>query len=540
MNRIYSHQMSISWQGLKKLTETRAGLLLIISLSAILRGLIIISQPDAVINFDGVRYISAAKQFAVGHFREGLAMYPMPFYPSLIGFVHYFVPNWLIAARLISLLSLVLVVIPLYMLIRDLFNRRAAFWGCLMFALSPLSMSLTTEVMREPIFALFFVWAVYFAQKAIYSKRVVNLLAAAVFAWASMLCRLEGIVLLPVYLVTLVGLAIIKRTEMKIYLRHAFIWFVVAVCLLITISAMGKAATIVTGRYGEYGDQAEGFLEFKILDHYRHIHAELERMEEASPHGWCQNFAGTAKRFIGTIYLLGLLQHLVQALFVVNMIPLFWGLRRSPLHETHVFVLILAFSYLAGIYYFFVQNDFLVQRFLLVPALLLYAWVGMGIGAMLDFVRRLGYGELLSGVLVTVLLLSPANKFNHLYKKSDDSVVRAGVWLAKQPELVDARVISTDPTIFYYAEREISYDGTGKSLRVGSPWGYKGDARFNGLEQAALAKDVDVIVVSTTVRREVALDNSEKYRKLKEFTGKKDKIVIYCASDYMDGTKDVR
>jgi 4-amino-4-deoxy-L-arabinose transferase-like glycosyltransferase len=498
--------------------------------------LIIISQPNAVINFDGVRYISAAKQLAVGHLREGLEIYPLPFYPSLIAVAHYLIPNWTTAARLISLASLVLLLIPLYLLIKNLFDRRAGFWGCLMFALSPLSMSLTREVMREPIFALFFVWAVYFAQKGISSKRVVDLLIAAGFSWASMMCRLEGIIILPVYFLTLAGLAIVKRGEMKSYVRQAFVWLVLAVCLFLTISAMGKTTSTAIGRYGEYREQLEGFFDFKILDQYRHVQAELERMEEAAPHGWCQNFAGTAKRFIGTIYLLGLLQHLVQALFFVNMVPLLWGLSRSPLRETHVFVLVLALSYLAGIYYFFVRNDFLVERFLFAPAVLLYAWVGMGIGEMLDSVERLPCGGLLTGVVVTLLVLSPANKFNHLYKKSDDSVVRAGEWLANQKEFINARVISTDPTIFYYAERELSPDGTGKNLRVGNPWGYNGDAGFNGLEQAAIAKNVEVIVVSTTVRRNVALDKSEKYRRVKEFIGKKDKVVIYCASDYMNGT----
>jgi 4-amino-4-deoxy-L-arabinose transferase-like glycosyltransferase len=528
--------MGINWQTVNKLTETRTGLFFIIFLSIILRGAIIISQPDAVINNDAVRYISVAKQFAMGHVREGLAIYPMPFYSSLIALVHYFVPNWSIAARLISLASLVLVLIPLYMLITDLFNHRAAFWGCLMFALSPLSMRLTPEIMREPIFALFFVSAVYFAQKAVHSKRMVDLLATAAFSSVSILCRLEGIILFPVYFFTLIGLAILKRAEMKIYLRRALVWFAFVLCLLTTIFVMGKPANTATNRYGEYGEQVEGFLELGFLHNYRHIHAQLEHMEEASPHGWCQNFAGTAKRFIGTIYLLGLLQYLVEAVFVVNMVPLVWGLRRSPLGEIHVFVLILAVSYLAMIYYFFVQNDFLVERFLFLPALMMYAWVGMGIGKMLDFIRRLSYGKLLTTIVIIVLLTAPVNKFNHLYKKGDNAVVQAGTWLANEPELAEARIIATDPRIFYYAGRDYMLDKTGKNIR----WINQGDETFSGLEQVALRKNMDVIVVLTDLGGEVALDDSQKYRKLKEFIGRNEKVDIYRASGYVSDTKDIR
>ncbi len=72
------------------LTETKKGLFFVIGFSAIIKVSVLIALSDKAINNDGLLYISAAQQFASGHFKEGLAIYPMPFYCFIN---HSFVPN---------------------------------------------------------------------------------------------------------------------------------------------------------------------------------------------------------------------------------------------------------------------------------------------------------------------------------------------------------------------------------------------------------------------------------------------------------------
>ena len=76
-----------------------------------------------------------------------------------------------------------LTVIPLYLLSKNLFNRRAAFWGCIAFILLPETLLHSNSVMRDPPFFLFAMCAVYFAQKALQSKRLIHLSGSALFAW---------------------------------------------------------------------------------------------------------------------------------------------------------------------------------------------------------------------------------------------------------------------------------------------------------------------------------------------------------------------
>jgi hypothetical protein len=83
-------------------------------------------------------------------------------------------------------------------------------------------------------------------------------------------------------------------------------------------------------------------------------------MEEALPYSqWGEHFTGVAREFIAVIYLLGVLQLLVKVVMPVNVLPLIWGLRVSRWQKEHIFVLIVASSYLIAIYYYFI--NFLIR-----------------------------------------------------------------------------------------------------------------------------------------------------------------------------------
>jgi len=76
------------------LTETKKGLFFLLGLSAVIKVLLLIALSGKAINNDGLLYISAAQQFASGHFREGLALYPMPLYSFFITIVHFLISDW--------------------------------------------------------------------------------------------------------------------------------------------------------------------------------------------------------------------------------------------------------------------------------------------------------------------------------------------------------------------------------------------------------------------------------------------------------------
>ena len=90
-----------------------------------------------VINPDGVLYIAAAQQYAVGNFSEALQLYPMPAFPLLIAMVHMVIPDWVAAARVITITAMVLSSIPLYANHRAFFQSARCVLGSSFFGYNP-------------------------------------------------------------------------------------------------------------------------------------------------------------------------------------------------------------------------------------------------------------------------------------------------------------------------------------------------------------------------------------------------------------------
>ncbi len=511
----------------KNLLETRRGLLFLLVLSAILRGLVLVFKSDTAVTDDGLTYIAAAQELAMGDFTGGLAIYPMALYPLLIAIVHWFVPHWVTAARLISLGSLLLVLIPLYLLAEDLFDCRVAFWSCLAFILSPEPLRLTVAVMREEPFVLVFTLGVYFAQRALRSAEVMHLLGAACFSVLSIMFRLEGAIIFPVYLLILVGLAVVRKDERKAYLKCALIWITLTVIFLTIAVATAGPGSLSLNRYSEYMNYLKDFFRGGFLDNHDRIYAQLERMEEFSPFGkWGQNFAEIARRSIPAIYIIGMLESLIKVTFILYIIALCLGLKRTTLSRTHVFVLVLVLSYLAMIYCFVIYRDFLDRRFLLPPAIVLYPWIGMGIQRTLTWRERLPYRTAVAALAVLIFIGAPLSKVNDLFRKKNHVIIQAGKWLAKQENFRAAKIMCTDDRILFYACGESFCHQNEKVCRKGFSVDYE------CMEAIARGGGIDMVIIYRNIEGRDAFADSRGYRKVKEFRTRKEIVIIYCALDY--------
>ncbi|MBW2329861.1 MAG: glycosyltransferase family 39 protein [Deltaproteobacteria bacterium] len=521
-------------RNVSKWSESKRGLFFVLCLSAVIK--VSIALSNKVINPDGILYISAAQQFALGNFREGLALYPMPFYPLVIAFVHYFVPHWVAAARLISITSLVLALIPLYLLANDLFDRKVAFWGCLTFALAPLANYWAMEVIRGPSFVFLFAWAVYFAQRAIRSTRLVFFFMAVFFSWFSFLFRIEGVILIPVYLLFFICLGVWKPQERGPLLKGILVWIAFPLLLfLIFFVALGPEG-VSLNRLDQVMGELRDLLHLGFLDNYYRIYEKLKTLESSSPFsGLHQNFAAIARHYIPIIYLFGLLQTLIKVLFPFFVIPLFWGFRHS-LRQTRVFVLGLVIFYLLMVYYTLIVRDNVSTRFLFAPAFLLYPWIGVGMERMFAFLKRSSRPTFLATVFVIVFLVSPVCKCVSVLAKQDKVISMAGEWLAKTSEFHKAKMIATDARFLFYAGREIYGGGEGSSEYVSSQrgdiWHMNESHDYVGMEQFALAKQMDLIIVRVSVKRKNLIPELEYYKKVKEFTGKKNIAIIYCSPEF--------
>jgi hypothetical protein len=507
----------------QSLYQTRRGLVFVLTLATLLKASILIFDLHAGVNNDGKLYISAAQHLSVGHLAEALTLYPMPAYPTLIVYVHYLIPDWILAARLISVVCSILVLIPFYLLTEDLFNRRAAFYASLVFTLSPEMVRFTTMILRDHPYTLSFISAVYFAQRAIRTKRSSYLVAAVAFSCLSLLFRLEGAVIFVATLVFLAALTICKGEDRRDYLRLLVVWTSLFGLFLVCLMLLGldKSGTY---RYHEYTRYIKPLVDPSYGDNVQQIRSQLKAIERASPHPeWSQNFAEIASRFIALIYLLGILYDFVRVLFVANIVPLWLGVGRSRWTRTHVFVTVLTFSYVLMCYHFLIVRDFFDTRFLIVPVILVFPWVGAGLDKVLGWTRGLPRGALVTAGVIAVLLGASYSKFNHLLRPGRDIDVEAGKWLAMQPDLQNSRFVLTDANIEFYRNAHRS-DGEARTTVL---FPANVDADVRGLEKVVESECADVVVVKVKGEKGGAAGDLRRFEKVREFCGRDGSVIVY-------------
>ena len=520
---------------LAKIPESSHALPLVFMFSAILMGALYWVRLGADLNFDGEIYISAAFRYAMGMNNEGLAIYPMPLYPYLISLMHRVIPDWVLAARLISYFSMTLAVIPLYRLSTDLFNRRAAFWGCLAFTLLPETLLHSNSVLREPGFCLFFMWAIYFALKTIQSKKLIHLFSSALLGLFSTFFRIEGLIIFPIYFFILIALAVSKRDQSKDYFRLVLTWGGLSLFLIAAIQIGTESHGTIINRYNDWVISFRALKDTSFLENYRHLYAQLQQMQEVSANnGIGQHFVETARNFMPLIYLLGMLQMFFSTILAVNIIPLLWGLKRACYTERHVFVLISACCLFALACGFFVLENIILKRYLFLPAVLLCPWVGFGMDRILAFAQRRSHTQ---AIVVCVLLLffaMPAFEFDKYFKNTDNLRSTAGSWIARQEGLKSLKIVFNDQVVKFYTDMEIDVHGEKKTI----PKLDASDMNCSKFARFALENSVDLMVISARADMRKNITDFLGYIEIKEFNDEKKFIRLYISEERFDSLEN--
>ena len=334
----------ITFENVSKWTESKSGLIYIICISAMLKAFFLAS--DSLINNDGLLYISAAQEFAKGHFKDGLNIFPMPFYSLLITIVHFLIPDWAMAARVISALFIIFTLIPLYLLTKELFNRKAAFWACLAFALAPASNSLADAVIRDPGFIFCVAWSVYFALRSMQSPRIIYFVATAIFSLVSILFRIEGIILVLIFPVFFALLSCIKNDERTAFLKGVFLFILIPLFLITVYFISGFNGQNTFNRSDEIYAEFGKVFNMGFLKNYYTLSEQIKSVTQFSPFpGYKNNFSEIAKHYILVIYFIGLTETFIVALFPLYIVPIFYTFK-EPIKINHVFVLSLLWTYL--------------------------------------------------------------------------------------------------------------------------------------------------------------------------------------------------
>jgi hypothetical protein len=517
MSRIYSN--------LSQLPESSRALPVLLGFAALLMGTLFIVRLNADLNYDGEIYIAAAMKFAGGMFREGLVIYPMPVYPLLIVLTHAILPDWVLAGRLISLISMILLVIPIYLLTKDLFSARAAFWSGIVFIFLPESLAHSNSVMRDPSFFLFFTFAAYFAQKTIQSGRLKHLLICVLCSTFSTFFRVEGLILFPVFFCFLIGAAILNAKESNRYIRIAFVWGIVGALLIVGLYiAVRSADAEGLNRYDDWRFYYRGFKDLSLLENYHRIADQLQQISESSAYrGIGQHVAETARTFLPLLYVLSMLQMLSANILVFNFIPLTWGFFQADYNLRQLLILALTAVLISIAYGFFIRTEIMLKRYVMMPGILLCPWIGFGIDKALNFVQRITRLRWITACIVLMLFFYPMTEFDKFFTKRDDLASRTGSWIASNTEFSNLKIVYNDQIVKFHADLENRNQGGATSLLHLDPT----DTNFSKLFHFANANKTDGIVVQGRGDGTALHSVFPGYKEIKEFSQKKKFVKIF-------------
>ncbi|MCK5451788.1 MAG: glycosyltransferase family 39 protein, partial [Candidatus Omnitrophica bacterium] len=106
-----------------------------------------------VLNPDGILYIQQARALSYGLFDSITTCYswfsPLPI---LIAVNYKIFGNWLIAAKIVSVIFGTATLFPLYLILRQFLDKHSALITLLVFAVNPLFVFLSADVLRDPVY----------------------------------------------------------------------------------------------------------------------------------------------------------------------------------------------------------------------------------------------------------------------------------------------------------------------------------------------------------------------------------------------------
>ena len=494
-------------------SETKRDLLFLLLLSAILKA--ILASFIGVINHDGALYITSAQKLATGSYKEALNIYGMPLYPLFIVLTHYVIPNWIAAARLVSVAASIFTIIPLYHLTKELFYRQAALWACAAFAVLPLSNHLSVEVVRDPLFLFFFAWSTYFANRATKSKKMFHFLLSSLTCLFSILCRLEGLTLYMFYTLYVCCLFLRRPQDRNALLRGISVYIALPLLIFILFS-LGSKWPPTLNRIHEIILKINEICNLQFFDNYKYIYNQLKVIEKTiTPQNRWQNLIEIVRHYMPIIYLIGLIENFFRALFPLYVIPLavgFWHARKG----NNLFVILLATCYFLMLYYYLITMDTIRARFLLTPAFLLFPWIGVGIDRLYMHVRGSSKQLLFTTLFVTIFAVVPLYRSFAIIWKQDDVLLKAGKWIATVPQFKRESIITTDRRVPFYAGR-------------GADFFFYQEPDYLEMETFATIRQIDLLIIKTSKKKQNQIPGFKKYKKVEEFVGVKDIVTIYCS-----------
>jgi 4-amino-4-deoxy-L-arabinose transferase-like glycosyltransferase len=313
-----------------------------------------------IVNPDGALYIHQAMALYFNNWSSlktcGLTF--LSSYPVLIAGGYYLVHDWILSARLISLLFGTALLIPLYLMLKEWVREDSAILCLLVFAVTPVLVSNSAELVRDPISWFFLCAGVLAVIRQATTHFPWLLLVSSLCFLAAIWARIEAALFMAVTLGYLCFENDRKTLKILIFLSP-----------LLAIAFLSIAGLMISGL--SFNDLHRGHeIAGKFIDPIRQYHKMAQSLKDlvwSSPNPFMEFFLPEARNLIWLIALGTLLNRFLEAFFYPFVV--FYLLGLSGIHQKIrsdsrlLFLAILTVSGLALLYMHTLQTWMLYYRF---------------------------------------------------------------------------------------------------------------------------------------------------------------------------------
>ncbi len=523
-------------------------LLVLIALSSVIRAYVWFATP--IIGTDGISFISIAKSFSAGNFREGLEHPYHPFYSILISIGSLTGIGFESSGKLVSLISGVLMVAVVYMIGKRMFNQTIGFIAALILTLHPFATRLSADVMSDSTYYFFYMTALSLGFAAVTQKKMSLHFYTGVAAGFAYLTRPEGIS--PVLITGLyTSLQLTKTifTRLKGKFQNSQKEHSSEDCgckQLTTISMLVLGFFIISFPYILYIKQETGkwtITKKKNVTEISGLSIVLDKAAEGiegiEEDVIVEQGPEPRRKYINAIYKIiaqyfAALHYPLIIFLIIGIIYRIKGNSGSP--NQYLLSYVLLFS--AILFFLKIHSGYASYRHLMNISLVTLFWVAMGVHqsyywlnskfkSSTDFIKNEKRADILTsrnGIIILCVLcalLLPKTLKSH----REEKVVRktAGMWLKDHHKGTTPLILTDKRIIAYYADAD--------SIKL--PFDF---SSYTDILNYSHAVKADYLAVSDSIKKQCVTFfenvNSNDLQKLNEFRDRKRSVTIYKITDW--------
>jgi len=383
-----------------------------------------------VIDPDGALYIHQARAIHYSQWTSltGCGLSYVSNYPILVAAAYKIFPDWIIAARTVSFLFGFAVLIPLYLLLRHFFNNTVSAITTLIFAVTPMFVGRSVDILRDPTYWFFMVFGLYFFTIRMEKENrfflFLSCLSFLLAAWA----RIEAVLFIAISCCYL------------IYAERSVKKLLIFASPLILIAVIGSLGAIFTGisisRFHRGAELSEKFSAPFVQYHV--LRDELKLLAASQQTEVLPFFLSAARSNIWMVAIGMLIKQVLEAFFYPFFMVFLIGLTniRQKIREDIrlLYFSALAISSLLMLYAHIFHKWVMDYRFLAILIFPCAVFTGFGIEKLLSWlIIKFSLKESLAIAILAVLILACALPKNFKPRDADKLVFKQiGEFIAKQ------------------------------------------------------------------------------------------------------------